>query len=51
MYIGEYAIKFEALLKFYQFFQVNPDEEWVCNWFEDGLKPELKRAILPVELN
>lgn len=50
MSIGEYAMRFEALLKFYQFYQVQPNEEWVFINFEDGLRPELNRAMLPLEI-
>lgn len=51
MIVGEYAIRFEDLLKFFLYYQIHPDEEWVCRRFEDGLRPELKRAMLPLELN
>lgn len=42
---------FEALLKFSRFYQVHSTEEWVCRGFEDGLRPELKQAMLPLEFN
>lgn len=51
MSIGEYAIRFEALLKFSQFYPVHLNEKWVRRRFEDGLRPKLKRAMLSLELN
>lgn len=51
MSAGEYAMRFEALLKFSQFYQVHSNEEWVCQRFEDGLMCELKHAMLSLEIH
>lgn len=48
---GEYGIRFEIMLNFSQYYHVHLDEEWVCRRFEDGLRPDLKRAMLPLKLN
>nr|KYP75970.1 hypothetical protein KK1_020184 [Cajanus cajan] len=44
MSVGEYASKFEELRKYSAFFY-HPDERMKCIKFEDGLRPELRKAV------
>lgn len=50
MLVGEYAAKFESLSKFSRYFQLQPDEEWKCRKFEDGLWYEIREAVVPLEI-
>ena len=33
MTIGEYSMKFEALLRYSEFYQLHPREKWMCRRF------------------
>jgi len=48
--IGEYASKFEILGKYSTFFY-HPDERMKYIKFEDGLRPELKKAVGILEIS
>ena len=50
MSVGEYASKFEELGKYSTFFY-HPDERMKCIKFEDGLRPELKKAVGILEIS
>ena len=41
-------MKFEALLKYSEFYQLQPNEGWMCNRFQDGLRYEIQRAVMPL---
>ncbi|MDV3201184.1 MAG: CCHC-type zinc finger protein, partial [Sweet potato little leaf phytoplasma] len=43
--MGEYASKFEELIRFSPYYQQNPDERSKCIKFENGLHPEIKVAF------
>jgi len=49
MSVGEYASKFEELGK-YSTFLYQSDKRMKCIKFEDGLRPELKRAVGILEI-
>ena len=46
MSVGEYAAKFDNLSKYSTYYQYHPDESWKCKKFEEGLRYELRRAII-----
>nr|KYP51237.1 hypothetical protein KK1_026921 [Cajanus cajan] len=50
MTVGEYASKFEELGKYSTFFY-QPDERMKCIKFEDGLRPELRKAVGILEIS
>nr|KYP34651.1 RNA-directed DNA polymerase isogeny [Cajanus cajan] len=50
MTVGEYASKFEELGKYSTFFY-HPDERMKCIKFEDGLRPELRKAVGILEIS
>jgi len=50
MSVGEYASKFEELVKYSTFFY-HPDERMKCIKFEDGLRPKLKKAVGILEIS
>ena len=45
MTVGEYAAKFEELIKYSPYYQFNPDERSKCGKFENGLRPKIKLAF------
>ncbi|WJX17476.1 hypothetical protein P8452_07389 [Trifolium repens] len=50
MSVGEYTRKFESLLKYSEFYRLHPNEEWMCEKYQDGLKYDIQRAILPLHI-
>lgn len=50
MSVGEYTAKFESLVKYFRLFQSQPDEGWKCMKFENGLRYEIKKAVVPLEI-
>nr|KYP51943.1 hypothetical protein KK1_026153 [Cajanus cajan]KYP55778.1 hypothetical protein KK1_002003 [Cajanus cajan] len=50
MIVGEYAFKFEELGKYSALFY-HPDERMKCIKFEDGLRPELRKAVGILEIS
>lgn len=50
MTVGEYTRKFESLLKYSEFYRLHPREEWMCEKYQDGLKYDIQRAVLPLHI-
>lgn len=48
--MGECARKFESLLKYSEFYSLHPREEWMCEKYQDGLKYDIQRAVLPLHI-
>lgn len=51
MSVPEYAAKFESLAKYCKYLQMNPDEEWKCRKFEEGLRYEVKESVFPLGIS
>ncbi|KAI5432611.1 hypothetical protein KIW84_020060 [Lathyrus oleraceus] len=50
MTVGEYTRKFESLLKYSEFYRLHPREEWMCEKYQDGLKYDIQRVVLPLHI-
>ena len=50
MTVGEYSMKFESLLKYSEFYQLHSREEWMCRRFQDGLRFDIQRSVMPLGL-
>ncbi|KAI5442166.1 hypothetical protein KIW84_011290 [Lathyrus oleraceus] len=48
--VGEYTRKFESLLKYSKFYRLQPREEWMCEKYQDRLKYDIQRAVLPLHI-
>nr|XP_004515606.1 uncharacterized protein LOC101495319 [Cicer arietinum] len=48
MTVGEYAAKFESLLRYFKFFRKTIDEDFMCHRFQDVLKYEIQDSVLPL---
>lgn len=51
MSVGDYCVRLEALLHFFEFYKKFPDEDWVCSSFKEGLRHELQRAVVPLDIH
>ncbi|XP_012574068.1 uncharacterized protein [Cicer arietinum] len=48
--IAEYAAKLESLAKHFRYFLNQIDEEYMCEWFEIGIRYEIKELVGPLEI-
>ena len=51
MSIVEYMAKFKELCKFSMIYQRNPDENWKCVKFEEGLRKDILESVGPMEIS
>lgn len=50
MTVGEYTRMFKSLLKYSEFYRLHPSETCMCGKYQDGLKCDIQRVVLPLHI-
>ena len=45
MSVVEYTARFDDLIRFSPYYEMNPDEVWRCNRYREGLKVSLQKLV------
>lgn len=46
LYVRDYTQKFELLLKYYEFYGLHPNHEWICEKFQEGIRYYIHMDVL-----
>lgn len=46
LYVRDYTQKFELLLKYYEFYPLHPNHEWICEKFQEGIRYYIHMDVL-----